>query len=125
MQPGVNTLKKNREFAFVYRRGKPLHHKCFTMLFVKSRYGGVRAGFSVSKKVGNSVERNRARRRLKEAFRLLLPEMKGNYSIVFVAKQSITEADFAGGILNPMRKTLSKAGVMGRDGDEKSSVGID
>ncbi len=104
------TLKKNKEFGFVYRKGKGVPLRDFTLVYVKSRYGGVRAGFSVSKKVGNSVTRNRARRRLKEAFRTLLPEIRGNYCFIFVARPRVCAAAFAD-ILAQMRKALVKAGV--------------
>lgn len=107
----LNTLKKNREFSFVYRRGKAVSAKHFTLIYTKSRYGGVRVGFSVSKKVGNSVVRNKTRRRLKEACRLLLPEVRGNYSIVFVARQSAASAEYRL-LAEGMRHALKKAGVL-------------
>ncbi|MDL2236600.1 ribonuclease P protein component [Christensenellaceae bacterium OttesenSCG-928-K19] len=107
----LETLKKNREFSFVYRRGKAVHTKYFTFIFAKSRYGGARAGFSVSKKVGNSVKRNKVRRRLKEAFRAFLPGIAGNYSIVFVARVGAADAEYAA-LLKTMERALKKAGVL-------------
>ena len=74
-----------------------------TLVAAKSRYGGIRVGFSVSKKVGNSVVRNRVRRRMKEAYRTILPELSGNHSLVFVARASITSAEFSD-ICTQMRK---------------------
>lgn len=81
-----------------------------TLVCAKSRYGGVRVGFSVSKKVGNSVIRNRARRRMKEAYRTILPELSGNYSLVFVARESIARAEFKE-ICAQMRKLMQRAGI--------------
>jgi ribonuclease P protein component len=46
----------------------------FVLLVKPAGHAMPRAGFTVSKKVGNAVVRNRARRRLREAARLLLPE---------------------------------------------------
>jgi len=115
------TLRKNKEFGYVYRRGRRISSKNFTVVYVKSRYGGARAGFSVSKKVGNSVVRNKARRRLKEAFRLVLPDIKGNFSIVFVARQCITESDF-GGLTREMRVALKKAQVVYGGNDEEGGA---
>ncbi len=105
------TLKKNKEFGYVYRRGMTAPVKNFTMIVVKSKYGGVRAGFSVSKKVGNAVVRNRARRRLKEAFQRVLPSICGNYSLIFVARPCVSEAEFSG-IVRDMRSALRKARVV-------------
>lgn len=105
---GLNTLKKNKEFNFVYRKGRRFNTKNFSLVYAKSRFGGVRVGFSVSKKVGNSVVRNRARRRLKEAFKLLLPDINGQCCLVFVARPNLADADF-GGIVADMRKALKRA----------------
>ena len=50
------------------------------------------AGFTASRKVGNAVIRNRARRRLKEAVRLLLPELgKAGRDYVFIARRETAE----------------------------------
>jgi ribonuclease P protein component len=84
----INTLKKNKEFNFVYRRGNPRSARHLVAVVAKSNYGGIRAGFSVSKKIGKSVVRNKVRRRLKEAFRELTPRINGNYCIIFIARSS-------------------------------------
>lgn len=88
------TLKKNKEFGYVYRRGTRLKLPDFTFIYVKSRYGGFRAGFAVSKKVGNSVIRNLCRRRLKEALREYLGVTEGNYSVIFYANPKIANSGF-------------------------------
>ena len=49
------TLKKNREYGFVYRRGKSCGGHYMVLLCVFRKYGGLKAGFSVSKKVGNRL----------------------------------------------------------------------
>ena len=100
----VRTLKKNKEFNFVYRRGEPAGSRDMTLVAAKSRYGGIRVGFSV---------RNRVRRRMKEAYRTILPELSGNHSLVFVARASITSAEFSD-ICTQMRKLLERAGILSR-----------
>ena len=64
-----NRLGPNRQFSYVYRRGKRVSTRDLTLLYVKNRQK--RVGFSVSKKVGVAVVRNRTKRRLRECVRPL------------------------------------------------------
>ena len=51
----------------------------------------VHIGFTCSKKVGNAVKRNRAKRRLREAARMVLPEVaKPGWDYVLIGKQGAT-----------------------------------
>ena len=67
-------------------------------------------GITTSKKIGNAVERNRARRIIRAAFRDNLPDIKGGYDLVFVAR---TRTKFlkSTDISAIMAKHLAKAGV--------------
>lgn len=51
-------------------------------------------GFSVSKKVGKSVVRNRIKRRLRAACRGYLPQIERGYLVVFVARGAAADADY-------------------------------
>jgi ribonuclease P protein component len=56
----------------------------------------VRAGFTATKRVGNAVVRNRARRRLREAVRLLLPQLgRPGFDYVFIARGGTAERPWA------------------------------
>jgi ribonuclease P protein component len=58
--------------------------------------GAARLGFTCSKKIGNAVMRNRAKRRLKEAARLCLPiEAKAGHDYVIVGRQASIDRGFA------------------------------
>ena len=60
-------LQKNKAFQYVYHRGRSAACRDLVMLVAKGR--GMKVGFSVSKKVGNAVTRNKVKRRLRECFR--------------------------------------------------------
>lgn len=86
-------LQKNRDFQRVYRRGRSSSTRLLTLVCVRAP-GEIRIGFSVSKKIGNAVARNRARRRLREAVRARLPKLRGGWHVVFIARTGINEADY-------------------------------
>ena len=77
----------------------------------------VKVGFSVSKKIGNSVQRNRIKRRLREAFRPLIPEITPGYDIIFIAREAVTEAEFAS-IGRSMYGMLRKASLLKKQNDD-------
>ena len=60
----------------------------------KNRTGGNRVGFTVSKKLGHAVVRNRTRRRLREVYRLNESRFAPGWDIVVVARSRAVEAPF-------------------------------
>ena len=84
-------LQKNRAFQYVYRRGHSVACRDLVLLLAPGRQ--LKVGFSVSRKVGNAVTRNRVKRRLRECFRPLMGDVKTGLYVV-VAKPSAAEATF-------------------------------
>ncbi len=68
-------------------------------------------GFSVSKKIGNAVIRNRVKRRMREAVTPIIPEMKKGYNIILIAKAAILDSSFQE-LQESMRKILEKVGLV-------------
>ena len=101
-------LGGNRNYRFVYRRGKSYPSKNLVLIHLKGR--DLKIGFSVSGKVGNAVTRNRIRRILREDVRRLRGEMKcGKY--VFIARTSIVNAPHEA-VTRELRKLLSRARLL-------------
>ncbi len=61
-------------------------HPVLVTYMVKNRLGFSRMGITATKKIGKAHDRNRARRVIKEAYRLLEPQIKPGWDFVFVAR---------------------------------------
>ncbi|MBQ6146326.1 MAG: ribonuclease P protein component, partial [Clostridia bacterium] len=88
------SLKRHKEFRFTYRTGRQVGAGSFVLVTARNRKGKVQVGFSVSKKIGNSVMRNRAKRRLKACFAPLLVQVKPGYNLIFIARAAALTAPF-------------------------------
>ena len=75
------------------------------------RPGPAQIGFTVTKKVGNAVIRNRTRRRLKEAARLLLQRRPVDCVDLVVIGRDATRARPFQSLIDDLAKALDKAGV--------------
>ena len=80
------SLKKNRDFQYVYKNGKSYANKCLVMYIIPYEQNKNRVGISVSKKVGNSVVRLRVTRVIRECCRLHEKELIQGLDIVIVAR---------------------------------------
>ncbi len=82
------------------------------LVYVKSRVPAARVGFSVSKKIGGAVVRNRVKRRMREAVTPLLPRLRGGVNVIFVARAPIVDASFQD-ICAGMAQLIEKTGLYG------------
>ena len=83
------TLRNQSDFNKVYKRGSSKGSQYTVVLYKKNQFEYNRVAFVASKKVGNSVERNRARRLMRESFRVLKEELRLGYDVIFVARRNI------------------------------------
>ena len=104
------TLNQNSDFRRVYARGKAYANPALVSYVLRNRAGICRIGITSSKKIGNAVQRNRARRVIRAATEML-PEIRGGYDIVFVArtKTALKKSTELCGI---METQLRSAGVI-------------
>lgn len=77
-------LKKQSDFQKLFYKGKRAFSPSLTLVYTPSKK--MTMGISVGKKHGKSVQRNRIKRLLREAFRLTQGEMKGTYAFVLIPK---------------------------------------
>lgn len=88
------SLKKNRQFQFVYRYGKSYANRYLVMYVKENGTDRNRLGISVSKKVGNSVVRHRVTRLVRESYRLHEAVFNSGLDIVVVARQSAASVGY-------------------------------
>lgn len=108
--PAISVLRKRADFLRA-NGGRRAHMPGFTLLGRKRREDEaaltpIRVGFTCSKKVGNAVARNRAKRRLREIAFLTLPTLgKPGWDYVLIGRREVTaKRDFA-----KLRADLEKA----------------
>ena len=88
-------LRKRPEYLAAQRRGQRVHGAHIIVIAARSRGSNLRLGITASKKVGNAVERNLVKRRLREIFRQQVPEIKQSADLVVIARHSALEAPFS------------------------------
>lgn len=105
------TLKENRDFSRLYKRGKSFVSPVLVTYVLKNKSHNLRFGITTGKKVGKAVKRTRSRRVIRAAYYTLYPNLKQGYDIVFVArgKTPYVKSQI---ICDAMKKHLKSAGVL-------------
>lgn len=106
-----NVLRKKSDFATIYGKGKSICDKYVVIFYKKNSLPYVRTAFVASKKVGNSVKRNRAIRLMKESYRLSCFNVPGGYDFIFIARNSIVSAKCAD-VTRSLESAVKKTGVI-------------
>ena len=107
--PAPGRLKRRAEFLLVAARGrKTATHGLVLQALPRDDTAPARLGFTVTKKIGNAVLRNRARRRLKEAARLELREHPlTGVDLVLIGRDHTRGRDFLA-LRDDLRRALRK-----------------
>ncbi len=126
----VETLKRSGQFERVKREGRVWPGRLMLLNGALNGQDRVRCGFIAGKKVGGAVERNRARRLLREALRAKLARIKPGWDLVLIARAPIIEVKLdavskemddlllRGKLLLPMPETAgAQSRIIGNEGD--------
>jgi len=98
-------LRRKTDFSQIYNKGKSVGDRYVVLFYRKNNLPYNRTAFLASKKVGNSVKRNRARRLLKESLRLTnLKIPQSGYDFIIIARNTIVNAKCA-----EVKKSLESA----------------
>ena len=124
-------LSRSQDFDRVYRSGRSVANR-YLVLYCFSRpeegMPGVagresRVGFSVSKRLGSAVERNRVKRALREAYRVCECQLQSNFDFVLIARGPVTELlDFGGGAIEEkVLEVFRKASLLASHEERRTS----
>ena len=100
-------LTHNASFNYIYKHGTAISSPLLVLIYVRAK--GLKFGIRVSKKVGGSVTRNKAKRRIREAATSLIPCLCGNFNYVIAAREGVANADF-NEIKDSLNSLFKKAG---------------
>jgi ribonuclease P protein component len=86
-------LRRRSEFKRVYDRGAKVHGRFLTLFALPNQRDVSRLGIAATRKIGGAVQRNLAKRRVREVFRTHRPEE--SLDVVVVPKREFFDASFA------------------------------
>jgi len=105
-------LCQEAEFNQIFKKGLFLETDLLIMRMIKTQADITRFGFVVAKKISKkAVTRNLIKRRISEAIRICLPQIKPGYDLVIIAKPETRNSDFKN-ILKATRGLLGEAKIM-------------
>ena len=111
--PRPARLRQANEIQAVFASGQRVERRAFVLLWVPGRASG-RAGFTVSRQIRGAVRRNRARRRLREAYRSIGPAGRARgLDAVFIARSWALEVPLAE-LQGDMERALGSISVSAR-----------
>ena len=102
----MHSLKKNKEFNYIYKKGERVSTDNFTLFVVKSKFFDYRIGFSINKKLGKANKRNLLKRRLKEICRKEL-KIAPYRNYVVLARNEAIKLDY-NKLLEEIRRLFGK-----------------
>ena len=133
------SIKLNREFQRVYKRGQRKGGRFLSVYALKNKLSSNRLGITVGKKFGNSVQRARMKRLIRENYRLIEEKLCFGYDIVVVARSSERTASSPNHKLKAayvpsydeigreIKKTFSALGISGpeeKHAEEKTETAV-
>jgi len=95
MIPKENRIRKNEDFARLFKKGQIFHSKGISAKVGRNKFGLVRLGFVISTKVHKrAVRRNKIRRRLRSIFGKRLEQLKPGLDIAILTRKDVLDMTF-------------------------------
>jgi ribonuclease P protein component len=96
-------LKNSVDFKRVRRFGRSYAHPLVVLVALPMSAKNTRFGIIAGRSLGKAVQRNHAKRMVREALRTLLPNIKPGWDVIIICRRPIIEASFS-----QIQETLSK-----------------
>jgi ribonuclease P protein component len=106
-------LRRRKDFDNVFRKGRAWNNELLVLRSLPNDLPHNRYGFITSKKLGKAVVRNRTKRRLREAVRVL--PLATSWDVVVSAKTKAADADFQQ-LRSAVIELVTKAGLLANEG---------
>jgi ribonuclease P protein component len=90
----MQRLLRPTDFQRVYKNGEAVRNQLLVLHYQKNGEDVCRVGYSVSKRLGNAVTRNRVKRRLREAMRSMAREIEPGYDLILSARVRCGSAEY-------------------------------
>lgn len=97
-------LKKSSDFQRVRNTGKAYAHPLFVLIYVPNSSNQTHVGVAAGRSIGNAVQRNRAKRRLRACIQPWLKQLMPGLDIILIARKPLLNAPF-----DHLAKALAKA----------------
>jgi ribonuclease P protein component len=110
--PRLVMLSRPQDFAAIQERGTTRSHPLFSARFLRTDLSTTRFGISTGRKLGSAVVRNRVRRRLREALRVMAPSFQPGWDVLIIARPGIVAADHDA-LVGALQRTLVRGGALG------------
>jgi ribonuclease P protein component len=104
-------LTRTTDFQRVRRHGKSYAHPLFVLVKLPNERESSRFGVAAGRSIGSAVQRNRAKRQLRESLRTCLPTIRSGWDILVIARRPMREATYQQ-ILDALITLLRRANLL-------------
>lgn len=110
------TLSGKKNFQTIFQEGRSLVSRELVLYYMANQKTGNLVAFCVGKTIGSAVDRNRTKRRMREAFRLWDDRVLHGYTLAWVARTQIKRLSFEE-LTQKMGHLINRANLLQTDGE--------